>query len=293
MLSGREARSLILKDLRACDRNPGQTELSGGKKTTSVCLPSGLPSLQQPFKFHGLQTNSTWYCVVSGKAFSLPSYPRLGCVSAAWSQDSFCLAGPADLSSSSMYPSKPFWICYFPALKTICGKFHRQFTHSMDRLFFFFSCFFWACRLTDAECFLEEMANNCHLFCKLEIHGLFIYFSHRCHLLPFIISDALFYVFFAVLQVFLRWGDQDCRKYSRSEYTMDFHSSMRLFSVLFSIHFWLSKIYFFDYWQRKNPYLLSISHWILLLKHSSVTVRRKKPYPGSPALLLCSGQCRD
>lgn len=138
MLSGREARSLILKDLRACDRNPGQTELSGGKKTTSVCLPSGLPSLQQPFKFHGLQTNSTWYCVVSGKAFSLPSYPRLGCVSAAWSQDSFCLAGPADLSSSSMYPSKPFWICYFPALKTICGKFHRQFTHSMDRLFFFF-----------------------------------------------------------------------------------------------------------------------------------------------------------
>lgn len=121
--------------------------------------------------------------------------------------------------------------------------------------FIFFPFLFWACHLTDAECFLEEMANNCHLFCKLEIHGLFIYFSHRCHFIPFIISVALFHVFFPVVQVFLRWGDQDCRKYSRSEYTMDFHSSMRLFSVWFSTHFWLSKIYFFDYWQGKNPYL--------------------------------------
>lgn len=254
MLSGREARSLTLKDLRVCDRNAGQTELSGGKKQTPLfaylqaCLHSNnllnfMDCKQTP---HGI------VCIVSGKAFSLLSYTRLGCVSAAWSQDSFCLARPADLSSSSMYPSKPFWTWYFPALKTVCGKFHRQFTCSMDRPFFFFfifffPCLFWACHLTDAECFLEEMANNCHLFCKLEIRGLFIYFSHRCHFIPFIISVALFYVFFPVVQVFLRWGDQDCRKYSRSEYTMDFHSSMRLFSVWFPTYCWLSKIYFFDY----------------------------------------------
>lgn len=145
MLSGREARSLTLKDLRVCDRNAGQTELSGGKKQTPLfaylqaCLHSNnllnfMDCKQTP---HGI------VCIVSGKAFSLLSYTRLGCVSAAWSQDSFCLARPADLSSSSMYPSKPFWTWYFPALKTVCGKFHRQFTCSMDRPFFFFLHFFF------------------------------------------------------------------------------------------------------------------------------------------------------
>lgn len=153
-------------------------------------------------------------------------------------------------------------------------------------------CFFWACHLIVAGFLLEEMTKSCHLSSKLEIRGLFTSFLHRCHFIPFVISVAMFCV---LLPVFLRWGNQNCRQHSRSEHTVDLHSSVRLFFVLFSICFslFLSRISFSLIINRgKSTPLIHLS-----LDFSPeaflATVTRKKTYPGIPALQLCSGQCND
>lgn len=90
----------------------------------------------------------------------------------------------------------------------------------------FIFCLFWACHLI-----VEEMTDNSHLSSRWEIRSLFTCFSHRCHFIPFIISPARFCFLPSFTTAFLRWGDQDCREHSRSEYAVGLHSSTGLFSL--------------------------------------------------------------
>lgn len=96
----------------------------------SVFFLSGLLSLQKPFKFPGCE--QTPRNVVWSQERSFPFHHT---EAAAYSQDSFCLDGLADLSFSSINLPIPFWTRYFPTLKTTIGKFHRQFTCSMETFF--------------------------------------------------------------------------------------------------------------------------------------------------------------
>lgn len=161
---------------------------------------------------------------MSGKAFSLPSYLRVGCVSAACSQGSFHLDGDQFVFLPPQTCPSSLSTRYFPTLKTIGGEFHRQFTHSGEMVFIF--CLFWACHLI-----VEEMTDNSHLSSRWEIRSLFTCFSHGCHFIPFIISPARFCFLPSFTTAFLRWGDQDCREHSRSEYAVGLHSSTGLFSL--------------------------------------------------------------
>lgn len=104
----------------------------------------------------------------------------------------------AHLSSSTNLTKLPFNVLFSNAENNWWWIPHRQFTRSVEVAFIF--CLFWACHLTVAGYFLEEMTDNSHLSSRWEIRGLFTCFSTQisCHALHHHLS-CLASVFFPVL----------------------------------------------------------------------------------------------